>query len=524
MGLAWAFDGADLKQLPAIWLTILWQSSLGVGVFILALCAALIFFRDPLKQALRGAAPHVGPVQAGWAILHVVTAAGFAFGMVSVLARPELAAMTGVAGLVALMALALVSVAALTRSLLGEALVPLFREAALPLLASLALGAVAALATLLIFPYWPRLAGPTLHLTSWMLQACCGDVTVYPEHQVIQLGDFPVFVDRTCSGIEGMALIATFMTGYLIRFRAEHRFPHALILLPVGLMVSFIANAMRLALLIVIGAYVNPELAKGAFHSMAGWIFFCALTIGLVAVARRVPWVQDRQNAPALRSGDNPTAAYLLPFLVWLALSLLASAFQTDLTQGANPVYGGQVILCAGLLWHFRGRYDLPPLREWWGHGSLLQRLSPWLIGVGLFVIWVALAPATTAEERAMPGILAQWSPSVVLLWILFRLVGTAIVVPVIEELAFRGFLQRRAISADFTTVAQGRLTPAAVAISAVVFGLLHASWFAGILAGVAFSVATAVRGRLSDAIIAHAVTNALLSLMVLSLGRWDLW
>lgn len=97
-------------------------------------------------------------------------------------------------------------------------------------------------------------------------------------------------------------------------------------------------------------------------------------------------------------------------------------------------------------------------------------------------------------------------------------------IVPIVEELAFRGYLQRRLISADFTAVPMGAWRWIPVLVSASVFGLLHGDWIAGVLAGVAFSYAVKLRGRLSDAIIAHGVANLLLSLCVLGYGRWDLW
>ena len=109
-------------------------------------------------------------------------------------------------------------------------------------------------------------------------------------------------------------------------------------------------------------------------------------------------------------------------------------------------------------------------------------------------------------------------------LWIALRVIGSVIIVPVIEELAFRGYLQRRLISADWLAVAQDRLTPFAVLGSATAFGMLHGAWLPGILSGILFSLMTRLRGRLIDAIIAHAVANALIAIWVIGFGRWDLW
>jgi CAAX prenyl protease-like protein len=103
------------------------------------------------------------------------------------------------------------------------------------------------------------------------------------------------------------------------------------------------------------------------------------------------------------------------------------------------------------------------------------------------------------------------------------RVIGTALVVPIVEELAFRGFLQRRLIDANFETVAQDRFTWPSLLVSAVAFGALHENVLAGAFAGIAYSYAGYRRGRLGDSIVAHGTTNLLLAVTAVLFGRWDL-
>ena len=102
---------------------------------------------------------------------------------------------------------------------------------------------------------------------------------------------------------------------------------------------------------------------------------------------------------------------------------------------------------------------------------------------------------------------------------------GAAVVAPIVEELAFRGFLLRRLCHADFDRVpystAARRVWP--LLASSVVFGALHQSFIAGSLAGVAYGLALVPRGRLADAVVAHAVTNAMLAIYVMVTSRWYL-
>ena len=96
--------------------------------------------------------------------------------------------------------------------------------------------------------------------------------------------------------------------------------------------------------------------------------------------------------------------------------------------------------------------------------------------------------------------------------------------VPIAEELAFRGFLLRRLISPDFEALPPRTFTWLGLAISSVAFGLLHGSlWFSGILAGLLYAWALLRRGRLGEAVVAHATTNALLVRYVLIFQKWHL-
>ncbi len=55
--------------------------------------------------------------------------------------------------------------------------------------------------------------------------------------------------------------------------------------------------------------------------------------------------------------------------------------------------------------------------------------------------------------------------------------------------------------------------------VSSVLFGALHGRWLAGTIAGMFYAWALYRRGRVEDAILAHALTNALIAAAVLMLG-----
>jgi CAAX prenyl protease-like protein len=80
-------------------------------------------------------------------------------------------------------------------------------------------------------------------------------------------------------------------------------------------------------------------------------------------------------------------------------------------------------------------------------------------------------------------------------------------------------------MSADFESLSVRSFSFVALLVSSVVFGLLHGDrWLAGSVAGLLYAGAFLRRGKIGDAVIAHATTNALLAGLVLFSHRWYLW
>ncbi len=94
--------------------------------------------------------------------------------------------------------------------------------------------------------------------------------------------------------------------------------------------------------------------------------------------------------------------------------------------------------------------------------------------------------------------------------------------VPIAEEVAYRGYLMRRLTSPDFESIPLTAVRLPAILVTAVVFGLAHgALWLPGIAAGVAYGLLVVRRGTIGEAVAAHATTNALVAVTVLT---WDQW
>ena len=190
---------------------------------------------------------------------------------------------------------------------------------------------------------------------------------------------------------------------------------------------------------------------------------------------------------------------------------MLISAF----SDGFAALYPLGVLTTALVLWKFRAHYAVHSWRFSW------QAVG---IGVAVFVLWIVLEPPEDGSGHKLAARLAAMPLWLSSLWLLFRVAGSVVTVPLAEELAFRGYLIRKLVRNDFETVPPGYFTWFSLIVSSLMFGLLHANWLAGIVAGAAFALALYRRGRISDAIVAHMTSNALIAAAALGFGRWALW
>ena len=173
--------------------------------------------------------------------------------------------------------------------------------------------------------------------------------------------------------------------------------------------------------------------------------------------------------------------------------------------------YGARIAAAVGVLLLVRRSLPAPSF-DW----SWLAALLGVLVGAA----WVAWGGAPTSP---LGTALAALPPVDRAAWLAVRITGSVLVIPLVEELAFRGFLLPWLVSPDFEKVSPRAWTWSAVILSSLAFGAIHEHWVLGTLAGVVFAAARLRRGRLSDAILAHAVANAVVAAAALS-GRWGLW
>jgi CAAX prenyl protease-like protein len=299
---------------------------------------------------------------------------------------------------------------------------------------------------------------------------------------------------------------------------------------------SWLLNIGRLCALVLIMSAGRADGAAYGFHTAAGWISFILVALAFSLASQHISWLRKLPLAippangslrtesvgaaasqPAQSSelrGETPAIrAYLIPFLAILAASFVSKA-ASGYFEWLYPLrfIAAAIALC----------YFWPELKKLnWRFGWF----GP-VAGVAVFLVWIA--PSWWAHQSAASPLgqaLAALSPTARWTWISFRVAAACLTVPIAEELAFRGYLARRFISREFDQVSFTGLTALSIALSSLAFGLMHGQhWMAGVLAGLVFAVALRWRGRMGDAVVAHAVSNLLLAVWVIGFGDWAQW
>src|SRR5262249_58040956 len=173
-------------------------------------------------------------------------------------------------------------------------------------LAGRAVGAVTGGAGLLTDAFWEPLGQGTFWLVHALLSLCCRETVYTPADWTVGTSAFSVQIAPSCSGYEGIGLIWAFLGIYLWLFRDRLRFPQAFLLLPLGTLVIWLLNAVRIAALILIGTWGSRQVALGGFHSQAGWLAFNLAALALVFLTQRMRLFSTQTGSAA---GPNPTAA-----------------------------------------------------------------------------------------------------------------------------------------------------------------------------------------------------------------------
>jgi len=227
---------------------------------------------------------------------------------------------------------------------------------------------------------------------------------------------------------------------------------------------------------------------------------------------------------------DSKERAYIAPYGLFLA-SILVCELLSKIGAGyansffAKPmywVYPLQTVLCGWLLLHYWKHYIFRPLS---GFGSAL------LIGMVVFVLWIApqiwfgFAARTVGFQPDYFSSLG-FSPQYDQVSVGLRFFRLAVVVPLVEEIFWRGFLLRFLIKEDFSSVPFGAFQVRAFVITSFAFCLEHQmqDWPAALLAGALFNLVAVRTKSLLACVVAHGITNLALGIWIMQSKQWGFW
>jgi CAAX prenyl protease-like protein len=213
--------------------------------------------------------------------------------------------------------------------------------------------------------------------------------------------------------------------------------------------------------------------------------------------------------------------AYAGPFLVFIACLSLQKMYPSALA----PLQILRIALVLSIIALVSRRYiSMRPSAP----------LKSVLAGVGVFLVWIA-------PDVVWPGYRAQWlfqngvtgaavsSIPVGLradFWfVALRAASSVLLVPILEELFWRGWMMRWLIRGNFISVPLGTYTAQSFWVVALLFASEHGPyWDVGLIAGMAYNWWLVRTRNLGDCILAHAVTNGCLAAHVLLRGEWQYW
>ena len=226
---------------------------------------------------------------------------------------------------------------------------------------------------------------------------------------------------------------------------------------------------------------------------------------------------------------NSPGLARVAPFVVFLLLTYCQGKFGE---ASRYWFYLAKTLVGAWLLFEMR-----PFVAE-------MRCALSWeavAVGVGVFAMWVGLdgvypkmseLSTKVGWSKSAATAVAAWNPQLQFgagaglagLFIAVRILGSALVVPALEEVFFRSWLYRYIAKPDFLSVSLGKFVALPFFLTAAVFAFEHEEWLAGLLCGFAYQGLVLWKKRLGDAIVAHGITNGLLGLWVVGKGAWQFW
>jgi CAAX protease family protein len=209
-------------------------------------------------------------------------------------------------------------------------------------------------------------------------------------------------------------------------------------------------------------------------------------------------------------------------FLLLLALGSGLKYLGSAAFWLASPeywIFPAQTILCGALVFYFRREYEF---RAW--------RHPLFTIGIAtvVFIIWISPQQFLGFAARNVgfdPGLFATM-PAAYWGTVCFRFLRLVVVVPLVEEIFWRGFLLRYLIAEKFEDVPLGKFSWLSFSAVTLAFCFSHSASdrVAALITGMLYNCVAYRTKSLTSCILAHALTNLLLGIWIMKTRQWGFW
>jgi CAAX protease family protein len=212
-----------------------------------------------------------------------------------------------------------------------------------------------------------------------------------------------------------------------------------------------------------------------------------------------------------------PMAAFFVLLASVSALRKVDGAFWLDSSE--YWIYPVQTIFCSTLLIWFWREYKLRAAR---------QIAFALVVALLVFVLWIApqeLLGFAPRLDGFNPEIFSG-QPATYWAMIVLRFLRLVVVVPLVEEIFWRGFLLRYFVNEKFYTVPVGTFSWLSFAVVTVGFGFAHSppDRIAALITGALYNCVAYRTKSLASCVLAHAITNLLLGLWIMKTRQWGFW
>lgn len=214
----------------------------------------------------------------------------------------------------------------------------------------------------------------------------------------------------------------------------------------------------------------------------------------------------------------GPWLSLALPMVLFLVFTTLEGSFAKNL----YPLLYSVKVLVVGVSLAFTARQWKSLVK--WETRPVLLGIVAGAIGLGLWILLSKVIPPLSFMGKRTafdPATLGTWMVP----FLAVRFFGLAILVPIVEELFWRGFLLRWITDMEkWDSLPVEKFTPIAALIVSALFAVAHPEWLAALVYGLGLCWLLKATKSLTACITAHAVTNLLLGIYILYSKNWALW